>query len=313
MNEVHVSFNSDVELHGSLVFPKNDVTTETFPAILLLHGSGPVDRDENAKVGKINAFKLLSDALVPEGFAVLRYDKRGIGESAGNYYEAGLFDLVADAEAALTFLKAHPNIDEEQVFVVGHSEGCTLAVLLQQRESAKGLILLAGAAESLKTTVLRQGEQVARDFKELTGFKGAFFRLLKVSEKIAKQQTSLIERIESSTVSVIRVKGQKVNAKWMREHFAYNVLNDLDKITCPVLAITGSKDIQVLPEHAKVFADNVSGGAEHVIIDNMNHLLRNQEEDANMVTLKQVYKRSFQKPLEPKLIDNIIDWLKKYT
>ncbi|MFA8438135.1 alpha/beta hydrolase [Pueribacillus sp. YX66] len=313
MNEVHVSFQSDVELRGSLVFPEQKVSTDTFPAVLLLHGSGPVDRDENAKMGKINAFKLLSDAIVPHGFAVLRYDKRGVGESKGNYHEAGLSDLVADADAALTFLKAHPNIDKERVFLLGHSEGCTLAVLLQKQQAVKGLILLAGAAESLKTTVMRQGEFFARDFKEMTGLKGALFRFLKVPNKIAKQQRNLIERIEQSTEPVIRVKGQKVNAKWMKEHFAYNVRDDLKHITCPILAITGSKDVQVLPEHAKVFADGVSGEAEHLIIENMNHLLRHQEEDANILSLKQVYKRSFRKPLEPKIIKAILDWLKKYT
>src|SRR5690625_4355385 len=120
MNEVHVSFHSDVELKGSLAFPDEHVATKQYPAILLLHGSGPVDRDENANMGKMNVFKLLSEALVKEGYAVLRYDKRGIGESAGDFYAAGLFDLVSDGEAALTFLKDHPNIDAERIFLLGH-------------------------------------------------------------------------------------------------------------------------------------------------------------------------------------------------
>lgn len=184
---------------------------------------------------------------------------------------------------------------------------------MQQREEAKGLILLAGAAESLKTTILRQGELAARDLREMTGFKGTIFRLLKVPDKITKQQTDLIERIEQSTEPVIRVKGKKVQAKWMREHFQYNVAADLNKITCPVIAITGSNDVQVLPEQTKVFADGVNGEAEHLIINNMNHMLRHQEEVVNMLKLKQAYKRSFEKPLEPQLIDTIIAWLQKYT
>lgn len=312
MNEVEVSFQSDVELRGTLAFPKKIGAAETYPALLFLHGSGPVDRNENAPMGKINAFRLLSEALVPLGFAALRYDKRGIGESKGNFDEAGLSDFVKDAEAAYQFLQAHPNIDKERIFVLGHSEGCAIAVLLQQRQKAKGLILLAGAAESLKETIVRQGEQAAREMKEMPGWKGWLFRLLKVPEKVKKQQMGLLERIEKSTEPVIRVKGQKVQAKWMREHFQYNVVHDLNQITCPVLAITGSKDIQVLPEHAKVFADSTSGESEYLIIENMNHVLRHQEEPATMLSARQVYKRSFEKPLESKLIDAISEWLKRF-
>ena len=271
-----------------------------------------VDRDENTKLGKINAFKLLSDLLTEYGFAVLRYDKRGVGESKGNFQEAGLYDLVSDAEAAFTFLKTHPNIDSKQIFVLGHSEGCTLAVLLQLRQKVRGLILLAGAAESLKTTtIIRQGEQVRRDVQKMSGLKGTFFRLLKVPEKIAKQQASLINRIEQSSQAVMRVKGQKIPAKWMREHFQYNVVDDLHKITCPVLALTGSKDVQVLPEHARVSAENVSGDAEYHIIENMNHVLRYQEEEMNIMTLKQTYKRSFKQPLDQRLIEHLVNWLNK--
>lgn len=312
MQEVHVSFQSDVQLHGTLSLPSSE-STEQHPAILLLHGSGPVDRDENMKARNMNAFKLLSEALVPHGFAVLRYDKRGVGESKGNFDEAGLYDLVSDAEAAITFLKAHPNVNPERIFVLGHSEGCTLAVLLQQRLQAHGLILLAGAAESLKTTIERQGEWIVRDIQEMRGLKGVFLRLLKVPEKISKQQSSFIHEIEQSTQSVIRVKGQKLPAKWMREHFQYNVCNDLHKIICPVLAITGSKDVQVLPEHAQVFAENVSGEAEYYIIENMNHVLRYQEEEARMITINKTYKRAFSQPLDQRLIDHIVNWLQKHV
>lgn len=311
MKEIHVSFQSDVDLRGTLALPQQGNISEKYPAILLLHGSGPVDRNENTKFAKINAFKLLSDALVQNGFAVLRYDKRGVGESKGNFHEAGLYDFVSDAEAAFTFLQTHPQIDSNQIFLLGHSEGCTVAVLLQLRQQARGLILLAGACESLKTTMIRQGEQAGRDVKTMSGWKGTLFRLLKIPEKIAKQQASLIEQIEQSTQAVIRVKGQKVPAKWLREHFQYNVLDDLHKITCPVIAITGSKDAQVLPEHARVFAEHVSGAAEYHIIENMNHVLRYQEEDTNIMTLKQTYKRSFKQPLERQLIEHIVNWLNK--
>src|SRR5690606_16996051 len=116
---------------------------------------------------------------------------------------------------------------------------------------------------------------------------------------------------DETTDSVIRVKGQKLPAKWMREHFEYNVVNDLEDITCPVLAVTGSKDVQVPPEHAKKLADGVSGDGEYYVIEDMNHLLRKQEEPANLATLKKVYKKSLKKPIDQELIDTIVTWLDK--
>jgi len=310
MKEIEAAFQSDVELRGTLALPERNIS-EKHPAVLLLHGSGPLDRNENAKFAKMNVFKLLSDSLCENGFAVLRYDKRGVGESKGNFYEAGLFDFVSDAEAAFAFLKNHPKIDSSRIFLLGHSEGCTIAVLLQLRQKARGLILLAGACESLKATMMRQGEQASRDVQMMGGWKGTFFRLLKIPEKIAKQQAELMERIEGSSQAVIRVKGRKIPAKWLREHFQYNVFNDLPKITCPVLAITGSKDVQVLPEHARIFAENVSGVSEFHIIEDMNHILRYQEEEGNMMTLKQTYKRLFKQPLDQRLIEHVVSWLNK--
>lgn len=310
MAEIVVTFQSDVELQGTLALPEGQENSPA-PAVLFLHGSGPLDRDENAKMGKINAFKLLSEQLSLQGFASLRYDKRGIGKSKGDYYEAGFWDLVSDAEAALKFLKTHPKIDPENVFVLGHSEGCMIAAALQKKEKASGIIFVSGPAESLKTTMIRQGEDVANDLKKAAGFQSLLFRLLNIPDKIAKQQATLFKRLDESDASVIRIKGQKLPAKWMREHFEYNVVDDLKEITCPVLAVTGSKDVQVLPEHAKLLAEGVGGKSEYYVIKNMNHMLRKQDEPANMATLKKAYKRSLKKPLDPELVEIIVTWLQK--
>lgn len=312
MEEIFVSFQSDeVKIGGTLTLPKTSVEDEQVPAILLLHGSGPVDRDENMKRFKMNVFKLLSDFFVANGFAVLRYDKRGIGSSEGNYYEAGLWDLVADGKAALTFLQNHPAIDANRICLLGHSEGSMLAPAIYEQNVVQGIIFVAGAMESLKQTSLRQAKEGARAVEQTRGLKGKLLRLFNVQKKLEKQQTDVIERIERTSKSVIRVKGLKVPAKWMREHFAYNVENKLAEITCPVLAITGSKDIQVPPKHAQLFAEKVSGEGEYYIVENMNHLLRNQAEQANLLTLKKVYNKSIKKPLNSHCLQLMKTWLNK--
>ncbi len=308
LTEENVSINGKVTLKGTLSLPEGK---EKSPAILFIHGSGPTDRDESVKGMAMNAFKELAETITSLGFATLRYDKRGVGESEGSYLEAGLWDLVDDAEAALNFLKQHPRVDSERVILLGHSEGCSIAPAVNKRQPVQGLILLAGAAESIKEAVIRQGELAFKELEATKGFQGWLLRTLKVSEKGRKAQAKTFEKIMNSDQAVMRIQFQKINAKWMREHFAYNVITDLPKVTCPTIAITGSKDVQVQPEDTKKIAELVQGPAEYHIINNLNHLLRKQEEPVSMVKLKKIYKKSIQEPVDSELKEMITDWLKR--
>ncbi|RBP88380.1 hypothetical protein DFO70_1142 [Cytobacillus firmus] len=87
---------------------------------------------------------------------------------------------------------------------------------------------------------------------------------------------------------------------------------DLAAITCPVLAITGKKDVQVNPEHVHLFAEKVNGPAEGYNVPKMNHLLRDQEEETSMIKLKSIYKGSLSKPLSAEMLNIIEDWAKRY-
>ena len=128
-----VTIGSDVKLKGTLTLPEQANNASSVPVVLMLHGSGPVDRDENYKWMKMNVFKELTEYIVPHGFATLRYDKRGVGESEGDYFKAGFWDLVKDAEASVRFLKTNAQIDADRIFLLGHSEGCTIAAALNRR------------------------------------------------------------------------------------------------------------------------------------------------------------------------------------
>ncbi|WP_199426637.1 alpha/beta hydrolase family protein [Thermaerobacillus caldiproteolyticus] len=124
---------------------------QNYPAVLILSGSGPLNRDGNDAKGKLqlNLYKQLASFITSLGFITLRYDKRGIGESEGDYFSAGMWDLVHDAKSAVQFLKNHPSVDDQRIIVLGHSEGTTLAVALNTIERIHGLILLSGAGERL--------------------------------------------------------------------------------------------------------------------------------------------------------------------
>src|SRR3954447_23902598 len=109
--EIEVVIQGQFPLAATVTIPEG--SSEKFPLVVMVHGSGPIDRDSNAKGMPMNIFKELSDLVVAEGFASIRYDKRGVGASKGDYYEAGVYDLIEDALAVLEFAKKHPNIDSE--------------------------------------------------------------------------------------------------------------------------------------------------------------------------------------------------------
>ncbi len=143
MQEREIRFRSgDVELAGTMAVPD---AGGPFPCVLFITGSGQVDRNENHKKLRVNAFYDISHNLAQHGIASLRYDKRGVGHSGGNYWPTGFYDNVQDAGAALQCLKQQRDVQPQNVFIVGHSEGAFLAVkLASSGAKVSGIVLLAG-------------------------------------------------------------------------------------------------------------------------------------------------------------------------
>ena len=196
--------------------------------MLILSGSGPLDRDSNMKGQALNVGNALADALAAHGIASLRYDKRGVGESGGEYLTAGFEQETDDARAALEALP-----DERAV--VGHSVGATIAIRLAAEYELAGVVLLcAGLAPG--TEVMReQSERIAQTVPRL----GRRFFL--------GRQAAARRKLLDSTGDVVRVGTGKLPARWFREYMAYDPEPDLRAIQCPVLAITGTSDLQVDP------------------------------------------------------------------
>ncbi|TWI56019.1 alpha/beta hydrolase [Halalkalibacter nanhaiisediminis] len=311
MSEQAITFERNGTLHGTLSIPVFE--SESYPAILLIPGSGPLDRDGNVKRQSFNLYNQLAEFFTDNGFVTLRYDKRGTGRSGGEFIRAGFWDLVADARAALQFLQEHTLVDKQRIFLLGHSEGCMLAPEITRDKGIAGLILVAGAAESLLEALTYQREQIVNDLKAIKGFKGKLIRLLKMDQKIKRQGVKFDKKIRTSTQDVIRSQGVKLSAKWFREHFEYDVYEGLRQVECPVLAITGSKDVQVTPEHVYEVPKLVKGETEVHIIEGMNHMLRDQPEEANMLQLKKVYKRVGEQPLSPTFLEIMKTWIQRHV
>jgi pimeloyl-ACP methyl ester carboxylesterase len=298
--EREVEFHSDkYELAGTLTVP---VTGKRLPAVLLIPGSGQIDRNENHKKLRLNVFHDLSEFLAINGFASLRYDKRGVGSSEGNYWETGFYDNVADALSALTFLREQEEINAEQIFLLGHSEGAYISVgMAAGGADISGIILLAGGAQSGEETLKWQALKVVEGMK---GFNKWLIKLLHIN--VSKSQQKLLDKIKKSKKNYIRVQLiAKLNAKWMREFLAYNPAEDLPVVSVPVLAITGSKDIQVDPEDLKLMEKLIQSQFEYHILPDVTHLLRKEEGTASISN----YKKMVKQPLDERITNIIMSWL----
>jgi uncharacterized protein len=313
MKEKHISIESHVMIKGTLSFPES--MEGKAPAILIIPGTGTVDRNGkvNAKVD-LKIYRQLAVLLTSLGFVTLRYDKRGVGESEGDYYKTGLWDLVDDAIAAIQFLKRLPEVDPKRVLVVGHSEGSTLGTAVAAREPLAGLVLLAGAVERLTEALVRQRQIARMDILNGKGFQASLLRLLGLHNKIETQAQKLNEKVLNSTEDTIRQGFAKLNAKWFREHYAYNVREDLKKVTCPVLAITGNRDIQADPEAIKNLPLYVNvPNTKYFVIENMNHSLKYQANMSSMFTAKKDMLADSDSPFHPELVEVLEKWLSAYV
>lgn len=291
-------------LGGTLVTPAGSTTRG---CVLILAGSGPTDRDGNAGKIQANIYRDLAHVLGGQGFMTLRYDKRGIGESQGDYFAAGFWDLVDDATTAVEFLRQRAAT--LPIILLGHSEGCIIAAAVNARQPIQGIVWLAGPCESLSVTLARQQERGLEDLGKMPGLMGALIRALHLPESQRRQAKVVMDQIMASDLPSLRIRGAKVNAKWIREQHAYDVTQDLPKVHCPTLAIAGSGDVQVIPEHARSVAETVGGPAEWHIIPNMTHVLRRTTQPINTITLMKVYKQLFKEPTDAELLGVMRAWL----
>ena len=308
--EHEVQIKGEYLLAGTLSIPQGE--QNRYPVVVMLHASGDVDRDENAESMPINAFKEISQLLAEEGFAVLRFDKRGVGKSEGEYLTAGFFDLVEDAKAVIEFVKEQPQIDPNQVILLGHNEGCIIAPVINNTHPVQGMIFLSPLTEPLVKTIEWQREKIIEDIRNTKGLQGIMLRILKVEKKFRKVNQQLVFQIRNSKGPVINYKGQDINAKWYREHTEFDVRDYLSDITCPVLAVTGTKDVQVKIEQTKEICDLVQGKCEAHLLQDMTYVLRKTDLEPRIQTILNDYKNQVQKPVDAELKQVIKDWLQKW-
>ncbi len=243
-----------VTLAGTLTLPKGN---GPFPAALLIGGSGPQDRDES--IANHRPFLLIADALTRKGIAVLRYDKRGVGESSGNADLATTTDLAADAEAAFEFLKARKDIDSSRIGLIGHSEGAIIAPYLAgHSRGVAWLVLLAAPATTGEDTILMQSELIGRagglnddQVEASLGFDKAAYALVRQEKDAGALREKLVALVKGSGLDValpptaLETQLRTLTSPWFRFFLDYDPLPNLNNVKCAVLALYGQKDLQV--------------------------------------------------------------------
>lgn len=298
MIETSVSIpTGDVVLAGTLATPGS---TGPFPAALLVAGSGPLDRDGNHKRLPLGVSRELARVLDGAGWASLRFDKRGVGESTGDYLSTGFYDELADATAALNWLKTQPGITG--AIPVGHSAGALYAAAMQaQGDAAEGAVLLCYTVSTGEETLVWQageiGESVPRWAKALLRVFGT---------SIDKQQAKALAKLKNTTKDVVRIQGQRINAKWMREFLTYDPEPVLRMTTSEILAVTGSKDVQVNPSDIDAVARILGDRGTTMVIEDVDHTLRT--ETAARSNPKR-YKQQATRPIDARVAGTLASWL----
>jgi uncharacterized protein len=242
------------------------------PVIVLISGTGPNNRDE--EIFGYKPFKMIADHLTRQGFAVLRYDKRGIGESKGkSISESTTFDFATDVEQAVKMLKTRNDIDTTKIGLLGHSEGGIIAPLVASRNNDIAfIILMAGTGvkgsdvslEQKKLILQKSGEKeeqinkllksTAKLYDDLRKNKGVDKLRQDIKEEIVSQYpkdtaNAPTQKEKDSIINLLTdIHLKQVQSTWYRYFIDYDPAPALEKVTCPVLVLFGEMDVQVSPQ-----------------------------------------------------------------
>jgi fermentation-respiration switch protein FrsA (DUF1100 family) len=313
-----------IQLAGTLTLPK---TAGPHPVVVLISGSGPQDRNEELAGHK--PFLVIADYLTRNGIAVLRYDDRGTAESEGDFGAATTQDHATDAESAVAYLKTRKDIDQQNIGLMGHSEGGIIApIVAAKTDDVAFIVLLAGTGIPGDELLLMQSKAIAT----AQGMSGVMlersqeinkgvFTIIKEASDTTDLESQLSEYILAEVPAAFRpanmteeefVKSQTrtVLSPWMRYFIGYNPALILSKVDCPVLAVNGDKDLQV-PSEANLTAIKTAlekGGNNDVTtieFPGLNHLF--QKTDTGLPSEYGTLEETF----SPEALRQITDWVKE--
>lgn len=276
-----VTFAHDgLTLAGTLTIPAG---TGPFPAVVLLTGSGPQDRDSTLFGHK--PFAVWADALTRRGVAVLRYDDRGVGGSDRGPLTATSEDFAGDAGAAIAFLASQAEIDPARIGLMGHSEGGMVAPLaVQNGAPAAFVVMLAGQAVPGADVITEQAARIAEvsgagpdqvaQIRRIQGEVMAAVVRNKDDGPAAVRAAEAVLIAAGQTEAQARAATPAFASNWYRWFAAHDPAPALRSLEVPVLAIYGAKDLQVPADQNAEALRRLDPEAEVVVLPGLNHLLQ---------------------------------------
>ncbi len=323
----------DVTLAGTFTRPK---TGGPHPAVVLISGSGPQNRDEAIMGHRL--FAVLADHLTRENIAVLRFDDRGVGKSTGKFRDATHVNFVADVLAAVDWLKARPNVDCKRIGLVGHSEGGIVAPLaaVKQPDDIAFIVLMAGVGVPMNQLLVRQRQDIARAMgvseelnAQIAKQQKELFQLLGsdkydtnkdelkriVRDKVQKQYAELTAEQRKTlgvTDALIEAQVAIMTMPWFLQLVRYDPQPVLTRVRCPVLAINGEKDLQVAAKEnltgiRKALEAGGNRDVQVVELPGLNHLFQ------KCATGAPTEYAHIEETFSPTALKTVSDWIRQHT
>lgn len=309
-----------VTLAGTLTQPRG---SDLVPAVVLVSGSGPQDRDES--IWEHRPFAVLADHLSRRGIAVLRYDDRGFAESTGDFATGTSLDFAGDAMAALRWLRAQPGIDPNQIGVIGHSEGGLIAPIMAAEVDAPDfLVLLAGPGTSGREIVLEQSALIARaaggapeDVASMVEALEIMTAQAALAENGADVRARITPMLTDEFMARLGVPADQkelflvqITRDWYVDFLNHDPIPYLQAVDQPVLAIIGSLDLQVpAPSNLAGLRRGLAHNADATILEleGLNHMFQ----PAQTGTIAEY--AQIETTFDPEALVLISDWISERT
>ena len=299
-----VSFtNGDAVLKGTLTLPEN--CDRKTPVLIMVTGSGLQNRDEEMFSHK--PFAVIADAFARAGIATLRYDDRGFGESTGDVVLCTTEDLKNDALAGVKLLRDR----FERVGVIGHSEGGTIALMLAGERQVDFAVSLAGMIVSGAETLLAQNRRAFESAGLPESEVEAFARLLSDTFTAIRTRAPLPSADNYDITDALRKNYAAAlpsfRTPYMEFFLGLDLSASLSGITCPVMALNGTKDTQVqCDRNIAALEAGLPSNSRSVIRaeDGLNHLFQ------HCVTGEVSEYKSIEETFSPKVLSEMIAWIK---
>lgn len=311
-----------IKLAGTLTLPKKG---KNFPTAILISGSGPQDRDETLFEHK--PFLVIADYLTKNGIAVLRFDDRGTAQSEGDFASATTADFATDVEAAVAYLRTRKEINSAKIGLIGHSEGGIIAPMVAAKDKdIRFIVLLAGPGVDGKEILIMQTEAMSRaagmpenDLMDARKANQQIYDIIIQETEDSIMEQRMIDSLEPYMLKTLSRGDFKnfventvagTNTPWMKYFLVNNPQQYLKQISCPVLALSGTKDLQVPAEiNIKAIEKALKeGGNKKVttkIYPGLNHLFQHAE--TGMVDEYGKIEETF----APEVLKEMMQWIKK--